>query len=396
MDQKAHDQFATKAIHAGYDPKEHLDSLTPPIYQTSTFVFPTLEQGSRRFSGDEEGYIYSRLSNPTVTVLEEKMAQLEEGEAALAFASGMAAVSAVLIGLTKANDHILCSKGIYGCTFGLLKLLKEKYNIQHSFSDLSTTEEILANIHDHTTCIYIETPINPTMSLIDLEMVVKVAKQKRIKVVVDNTFSTPYLQKPIQLGCDLVIHSGTKYIGGHGDVIAGIVVGNRETIDYLKVTTQKDVGGIISPFDAWLLLRGLKSLAVRMDRHCENTEKMAIKLKEHPKIKNVYYPGDLDHPQYMIMKKQMKKGGGLLSFEVGGTYDDAVKVVNQLKLIRIAVSLGDAETLIQHPASMTHAVIPEKVRKEMGISNGLLRLSVGLEAWEDVWEDLRSALESIS
>lgn len=394
MEEKEY-QFATKAIHAGYDPNEHQNSLTPPIYQTSTFTFPTVENGANRFAGMEEGYIYSRLANPTVTVLEERMAQLEGGEAALAFASGMAAVSAVLIGMTKANDHILCSKGVYGCTFGLLELLKEKYHIDYTFSDLSSEEEITSNIKETTTCIYIETPINPTMSLIDLDKVVTFAKERNIKVVVDNTFCTPYLQTPIIIGCDLVIHSGTKYIGGHGDVIAGIVVGDKNTIHTLKKTTQKDIGGVISPFDAWLLLRGLKTLAVRMDRHCENAEKIAMKLKSHPKIKAIYYPKDPDNSHYHILKKQMKHGGGLLSFEVNGTFDDAVKFVNHLRLVPIAVSLGDAETLIQHPASMTHAVVPAQIRKEMGISDTLLRLSVGLEAWEDIWQDIESALNII-
>ncbi|MFV5316852.1 methionine gamma-lyase [Priestia megaterium] len=395
MKEKKKYQFETKAIHAGYESKHHFDSLAPPIYQTSTFTFSSLEQGANRFSGAENGYVYSRLSNPTVTILEERMAQLEEGEAALAFGSGMAAVSAVLIGLTKAGDHILCSKGVYGCTFGLLEMLEEKYQIHHSFSNLETEEEILAAIKEDTACIYIETPINPTMTLVDLELVASIAKQKGIPVVVDNTFSTPYLQQPLKLGCDLVIHSATKFIGGHGDVVAGIVVGNEEVISVLRKTTQKDIGGILSPFDAWLLLRGLKTLAVRMDRHCENAEHIAKQLSLHPKVKAVYYPGDKKSTAYSLMQKQMKKGGGLLSFEVEGGYEETVKVVNQLKLISIAVSLGDAETLIQHPASMTHAVVPEEARKEMGISNELLRLSVGLEAWEDIMRDLQQALDSI-
>ncbi|TYR81440.1 methionine gamma-lyase [Priestia megaterium] len=388
-------KFETKAIHSGYDSTKHLDSLAPPIYQTSTFTFSSLEQGANRFAGAEGGYVYSRLSNPTVTILEERIAQLEAGEAALAFGSGMAAVSAVLIGLTKYGDHILCSKGVYGCTFGLLQILKEKYNIDHSFSDLATKEAILSHINENTACIYIETPINPTMTLVNLELVVSVAKEKGIIVVVDNTFSTPYLQQPLQLGCDLVIHSATKFIGGHGDVVAGLIAGDQELVGQLKKTVQKDIGGVIAPFDAWLLVRGLKTLAVRMDRHCENAEKIAAQLKEHPKVKAVYYPGDRDHPDYELMKKQMKKGGGLLSFELNGNYEQTVKAVNQLKLISIAVSLGDAETLIQHPASMTHGAVPEKVRKEMGISNELLRLSVGLESWEDIWQDLKQALDSV-
>ncbi|MBM7604877.1 methionine-gamma-lyase [Metabacillus crassostreae] len=395
MKKESNYRFETKSIHAGYEAKNHSDSLTPPIYQTSTFTFSSIQQGANRFAGVEDGYIYSRLSNPTVTVLEERMAQLEEGEAALAFGSGMAAVSAVLIGLTKANDHVLCSKGLYGCTFGLLQMLQEKYSILHSLSDLSTADEILAGIRENTTCIYIETPINPTMKIIDLELVTKIAKEKGIKVVVDNTFLTPYLQKPLEIGCDLVIHSATKYIGGHGDVIAGIVVGDTDTISYLKKTTQKDIGGVISPFDAWLLLRGLKTLGVRMDRHCKNAEKIVEKLRNHSKVKTVYYPGDKAHPDYQIVKKQMKEGGGLISFEVIGSFEDSVKFADHLKLIKIAVSLGDAETLIQHPASMTHAVVPEDTRKEMGITNELLRLSVGLEAWEDIWKDLEQALDQL-
>ena len=395
MKEPSNYQFETKAIHTGHDSKEHLDSLTTPIYHTSTFTFSTLAQGANRFTGTEDGYIYSRLANPTVTVLEERFASLEGGEAALAFGSGMAAVSAVLIGLTKAHDHILCSKGLYGCTFGLLEMLNDKYKISHTFSDLATVEEILASIQENTTCIYIETPINPTMKMIDLKLVTSIAKEKGIKVIVDNTFLSPYLQKPLQFGCDIVIHSATKYISGHGDVIAGMIVGSHDQILHLKKTTQKDIGGIISPFDAWLLLRGLKTLAVRMDRHCDTAEKLFRLLMAHPKVKTVYYPGDQHHPDYHIMKKQMKKGGGLLSFEINGTYQEIEKMVNQLKLISIAVSLGDAETLIQHPASMTHAVVPEDIRKEMGISNELLRLSVGLEAWEDIWADLKQALDSL-
>ncbi|MBU8906421.1 methionine gamma-lyase [Desertibacillus haloalkaliphilus] len=388
-------KFETKTIHAGYEPNQHFDSLTPPIYQTSTFTFDTLEQGASRFAGLEDGYVYSRLGNPTVTALEKRMAELEGGEVALAFSSGMAAVSAVIIGITKASDHILCSKGLYGCTFGLLDMLKEKYNIGYTFSDLSSKEEMLSNIRENTTCIYIETPVNPTMNVIDLQLIVQVAKEKGIKVVVDNTFSTPYLQQPLKFGCDIVIHSATKFIGGHGDVIGGVAVGDKATLTQVKKTTQKDIGGVISPFDAWLLLRGIKTLALRMERHSENAEKIVAQLKSHPKVKAIYYPGDNEQPSYEIASRQMKKGGGVVSFEIKGSFQDAVNVVNKLKLIPIAVSLGDAETLIQHPASMTHAVIPEKVRNEMGISNELLRLSVGLEAWEDIWSDIKQALETL-
>lgn len=389
-------RFETEAVHSGYNSDEHQGSLVPPLYQTSTFTFSTAEQGERRFAGQEEGFIYSRLGNPTVKMLEDRMAKLEQGEAALAFSSGMAAVSAVLTALTKTGDHILCSKGVYGCTFGLLQLLKEKYSVTHDFSLMTSKEMLEEEIRPNTACIYIETPINPTMKLVDLELVSKLAKQRGIPVVVDNTFCSPYLQTPITIGCDIVIHSATKYICGHGDVIAGIVVGNRDFIKQVSRTTQKDIGGTISPFDAWLLLRGLKTLPVRMDRHCENANMLVEFLRNHPKVEKLYFPGNSDYiDDNKIMHKQMKKPGGVISFSVKGTKETAQFFMNQLQLVKIAVSLGDAETLIQHPATMTHAVIPAAERRKMGIDDTLLRLSVGLEAWEDIQEDLEQALEKI-
>ncbi|MGM0888475.1 MAG: methionine gamma-lyase [Bacillota bacterium] len=384
-------QFETAVIHEGYDSKKHLGSLATPLFQTSTFTFENAEQGERRFAGIEDGYIYSRLGNPTVQVLEEKIAALEGGEAGLAFGSGMAAVSAVLFALTKTDDHILCSQGLYGCTFGLLQLMKNKYRITHDFCEMDTEEQVRKMIRPETTCIYVETPINPTMKMIDLQMVVRVAKEYNVTVVVDNTFSTPYLQRPLEYGCDIVLHSATKYLCGHGDVVAGLVVGKKEFMNHIAGTTQKDIGGIISPFDAWLLLRGLKTLPVRMDRHSANALAIFHELKKHPKVKKVYYPGDVALPDHYIMQKQMKHGGGLISFELHGTKQDAQDFLNKLKLIKIAVSLGDAETLIQHPATMTHSAVPEDSREQMGISAQLVRLSVGLEAWQDVWQDLQQA-----
>ena len=389
---KEEKRFETRVIHEGYQSSQHFDSLAPPLYQTSTYTFANAKQGESRFAGEEEGYIYSRLGNPTVAILEERMASLEGGEAALAFGSGMAAVSAVLFSLTKSGDHILCSQGVYGCTFGLLELLQEKFAIGHDFSAMDSEEEIRGKITENTSCIYVETPINPTMQLIDLELVVKVAREKGIPVVVDNTFCSPYLQRPLELGCDIVIHSATKYIGGHGDVVAGLVVGTQEKMAEIRMTTQKDIGGIISPFDAWLLLRGLKTLAVRMDRHCDSAEKIADLLAGHPAVETVIYPGHENHPQHVVMKKQMKKPGGMISFTLKGSKEEAQKFMDDLEMIKIAVSLGDAETLIQHPATMTHAVVPEESRKSMGINDSLLRLSVGLEAPEDIWSDLSQAL----
>ncbi|MFC4023481.1 methionine gamma-lyase [Oceanobacillus longus] len=392
---KKQDHFETAVIHQGYDSKNMLGSLTPPIFQTSTYTFENAEQGERRFAGEEEGYIYSRLGNPTVRVLEDRMAALENGEKGLAFGSGMAAVSAVLIALTKANDHIVCSSGLYGCTFGLLTMMEEKYNIITNYTDMKTKAELRAAIKPETVVIYVETPINPTMRLIDLQMVAEVAREYHIPVVVDNTFSTPYLQRPLDLGCDVVIHSATKYIGGHGDVIAGLAVGKESFIDLVARTTQKDIGGVLSPFDAWLLIRGLKTLPVRLDRHCDNAEKIVEKLKDHQKVAYVYYPDDEKNPDISITEKQMKRGGGVISFEIKGDKKVAQQVLNHLTFLKIAVSLGDAESLIEHPATMTHAVIPAETRQGMGITDQLIRLSVGLEAWQDIWSDLDQALNKI-
>lgn len=389
---KKQNRFETEAIHAGYDSTDHLGSLVPPLFQTSTYTFPSAAEGERRFAGEADGHIYSRLGNPTVKVLEERIAVLEQGEAALAFGSGMAAVSATLFHLTKTGDHILCSEGIYGCTFGLLQLMEEKYHIEHDLIFMDDEDTVRNAIRENTSVIYVETPINPTMKLNDLEMIVKVAKEHNIPVVVDNTFCSPYLQQPLALGCDYVVHSATKYIGGHGDVIGGLVVGGKEELAEMSVTMRKDIGGVMSPFDAWLLMRGLKTLPVRIDRHCDNAENIAERLKRHPNVEKMYYPGDSEFPQYELANRQMKRPGGMISFEIKGTKEDAQSFLNRVQLIKLAVSLGDSESLIQHPATMTHAVVPEKDREKMGITNNLIRLSVGLEAWEDIWEDLEQAL----
>ncbi|CEG28223.1 methionine gamma-lyase [Bacillus sp. B-jedd] len=388
-------KLETRMIHSGYSPEDYKGSLVPPLFQTSTFVFDSAEQGGNRFAGEEEGYIYTRLGNPTVKAFEDRIAELEGAEAALAFSSGMAAVSAIFFSLAKTGGHILCSQGVYGCTYGLLKLMQENFGITHSFSSMETAEEVREGIQDQTCFIFIETPINPTMNLVDLKMVAEVASEKGIPVVVDNTFCSPYLQKPIELGCDISLHSATKYICGHGDVVAGAAVGKADFMKKVAMSAQKDMGGVISPFDAWLLLRGMKTLAVRMDRHCENAEKIFNYLKAHPKVGTIYYPGDPENREYHIAKKQMRQHGGLISFEVKGTMETARKFMNELQLIKIAVSLGDAETLVQHPATMTHSGVAEEDREKMGISDSLIRLSIGLEAWEDIRDDLEQALEKI-
>lgn len=389
-------QKETAVIHEGYDSKAHHGSLAVPLYQTSTYVFDDAAQGGRRFAGEEAGNIYSRLGNPTVAVLEERIAAMEEGAAALAFGSGMAAVSAVLVHATKAGDHVLCSRGIYGCTFGLLKIMEKKYNITHDLISMKTEQEIEQAITEKTVCIYVETPINPTMELVDLEAVAKVAKRHNLRIIVDNTFCSPYIQTPLALGADFVLHSATKYINGHGDVIAGLLVGkDADEMKEIRNTVQKDYGGIISPFDAWLLLRGMKTLAVRMDRHSRNAETVFEFLKTHDKVESIFYPFDQRHPQYEIAKKQMTAGGGLISFTIAGGKAEAQKLLDQLKLIKLAVSLGDTESLMQHPATMTHSSVPAEERAQMGIADNLLRLSVGLEHTDDLIDDLRQAFDKL-
>ncbi|HDR7768808.1 TPA: methionine gamma-lyase [Bacillus paranthracis] len=380
----------TALIHHGYTSEEHKGSLTPPLFQTSTFTFETAQQGEASFAGVDPSYIYSRLGNPTVKLFEERMAVLEGGEEALAFGSGMAAISATLIGFLKAGDHIICSNGLYGCTYGFLEVLEEKFMITHSFCDMETEADMENKIRPNTNLIFVETPINPTMKLIDLKQVIRVAKRNGLLVIVDNTFCSPYLQRPLELGCDAVVHSATKYIGGHGDVVAGVTICKTKALAEKIRPMRKDIGGIMAPFDAWLLLRGLKTLAVRMDRHCDNAEKIVSFLKNHDAVEGVWYP------EGELASRQMKRGGGVISFSIKGGKEETQAFINDLHFITIAVSLGDTETLIQHPATMTHAAIPAALRQEMGIYDNLIRLSVGLESWEDIVSDLEQALKKIS
>ncbi|PFV71940.1 methionine gamma-lyase [Bacillus sp. AFS059628] len=380
----------TALIHHGYTSEEHKGSLTPPLFQTSTFTFETAQQGEASFAGVDPSYIYSRLGNPTVKLFEERMAVLEGGEEALAFGSGMAAISATLIGFLKAGDHIICSNGLYGCTYGFLEVLEEKFMITHSFCDMETEADIENKIRPNTKLIFVETPINPTMKLIDLKQVIRVAKRNGLLVIIDNTFCSPYLQRPLELGCDAVVHSATKYIGGHGDVVAGVTICKTKALAEKIRPMRKDIGGIMAPFDAWLLLRGLKTLAVRMDRHCDNAEKIVSFLKNHDAVEGVWYP------EGELASRQMKRGGGVISFSIKGGKEETQAFINDLHFITIAVSLGDTETLIQHPATMTHAAIPAELRQEMGIYDNLIRLSVGLESWEDIVSDLEQALKKIS
>jgi methionine-gamma-lyase len=387
--------FETKSIHAADPRQETFGSLTVPLYMTSTYVFPSAEVGGARFAGEAEGMIYSRIANPTTDVLEKAMAELEGAEAGLAFGSGMGAISAVLIALVKSGDHILCSDGLYGCTYGLLTMLKEKFGVQFDLVDMADMERVRSAMRPETKVVYVETPINPTLKVVDLETLSEIAHAGGAQVVVDNTFMTPYLQQPLKFGADVVVHSATKYLGGHGDLIAGVAVGRKAFMDELRFSTLKDMGAVMAPMEAWLILRGLKTLSLRMERHCENAQKVAGFLAAHPKVKQVYFPGFADHPQAEVIARQMRGAGGMIAFEVE-TLEGGRTLMNSVRLAQLAVSLGEATTLIQHPASMTHAVVPADVRREeMGIADGLVRLSVGLEHPSDIIADLEQALAKI-
>ena len=391
--------FGTLAIHAGNFEKETFGALATPIYQSSTFYFDSCEQGGKRFAGEEGGYIYTRLGNPTTTVLEEKVAALEGAEACCAVGSGIGAVTSCLWSISAAGKHIVADKALYGCTFAYLNHGMTRYGVEVSFIDTADLEQVKKALKPNTCCVYLETPANPNLKITDLKAVSKIAHDynPEIMVVCDNTFATPYLQRPLELGCDAVIHSGTKYLNGHGDVIAGFVCGNKDFITTVKFFGLKDMtGAVMDPFAAFLILRGLKTMEVRMKRHCESAQAIAEYLEKHPKVEKVYYPGLKSHEGHEIAAKQMHGGySGVIAFEVKGGMQAGIKFCNSLKLATIAVSLGDAETLIEHPASMTHSPYSPEERAAAGISDGLVRLSVGLENVEDIIADLEQGFKHI-
>ena len=388
--------FGTKAIHGGAE-KNPFGTLTTPIYQSSTFVFDTAEQGGKRFALEEAGYIYSRLGNPTSSVVEGKLALLEGAEAALATSSGMGAISSTMWTLLKAGDHLLADKTLYGCTYALLSHGLTKFGIDVEFVDTSDLEAVKKAMKPNTRIVYLETPANPNLKVVDVTAVCEIAhKNEGTKVVVDNTFATPYLQNPIKLGADLVVHSATKYLNGHGDVVAGFVAGDLETVTQIRLIGVKDMtGSVLSPQDAFLMIRGMKTLELRMERHCSNAYEVARFLDAHPMVEKVYYPGLESHEGHEIAKEQMNGFGGIMAFEVKGGIEAGKKLLNNLELCTLAVSLGDTETLIQHPASMTHSPYTREERLVSGITDGLVRISVGLEGVNDIIDDLKQGLEKL-
>jgi len=388
--------FTTRAIHHGYDSAQHHGAVNPPMYLSSTFAFADVQAGSQVFAGEASGYAYTRLGNPTLALLESRLASLEGGEAALAFASGMGAISATLWTLVRPGDEILADRTLYGCTFAFLEHGIGQFGVRVRYVDMADLDAVAAALNSKTRVVYFESPANPTMSLVDIAAVAALAHQYDARVVIDNTYCTPYLQRPLELGADVVVHSATKYLSGHGDIIAGAAVANQEIIDQIRLFGLKDMtGAVMSPQDAFLLLRGLKTLALRMERHCDNAEKLAALLAGHPAVAEVHFPGLPTFPQHELATRQMRRYGGMMAFELKGGVEAGARFMNALKLVARAVSLGDCESLAQHPASMTHSTYTPEERAAHGISEGLVRLSAGLEDAQDLLADVRQALDGL-
>ncbi|WP_442112306.1 methionine gamma-lyase [Pseudomonas sp. NUPR-001] len=387
--------FATRAIHHGYDPLANQGSLVPPVYQTATFAFPTVEYGAACFAGEQGGHFYTRISNPTLALLEQRMASLEGGEAGLALASGMGAITATLWTLLRPGDEVLVGRTLYGCTFAFLHHGIGEFGVKVRHVDMTDLQALEAAISGQTKVIYFETPANPNMQMADIAAVATIARSRGITVVVDNTYCTPYLQRPLELGADLVVHSATKYLSGHGDITAGLVIGRKALVDRIRLEGLKDMtGAVMSPQDAALLMRGMKTLTLRMERHCSNAQTIAEYLQQHPAVELINYPGLPGFPQYQLARQQMRLPGGMIAFELKGGISAGRRFMNALQLFSRAVSLGDAESLAQHPASMTHSSYTPEERAQYGISEGLVRLSVGLEDIEDLLADIEQALKA--
>ncbi len=387
--------FATICVHGSGGVDKATKAVATPIYQSSTFAFSNAQEGAEIFAGEKEGYVYTRLGNPTLAALEREMAFLEGGEAGLATASGMAATSTVVLTLAKCGDTIVSSDTLYGGTHQFFVESLKRIGISVIEVDATNPENIAAAMTPDTKAVFIESPANPTLRLVDIEESARIAHRHGTFLVVDNTFATPYYQRPLQLGADVVIHSATKYIGGHGDTIGGVIVGSQSFIDKARKETLRDFGGCLSPFNAWLLMRGLKTLPVRMERHSFNAMRIAQYLSFHPKVQYVSYPGLRIHPQHELAKKQMTGFGGMVSFILKGGKAAGQKLCDSVKLMTLAVSLGDCDTLIEHPASMTHSSYSEEQLHAAGIAPGLVRLSVGIEGIDDLIADLSQALKQV-
>jgi cystathionine beta-lyase/cystathionine gamma-synthase len=374
--------FSTRAVHAGQEPDPATGAIMTPVFLTSTYVQDEL--------GRHRGYEYSRVSNPTRTALEANIAALEEGKHGMAFGSGTAAVDAILH-LLRPGDHVVMSQNVYGGTYRIARMVWEDFGLRFDFVDTTDPGRITAAIRPETRMLFIETPTNPTMEITDLAAVAEIGRSRRLMTVADNTFATPWLQQPLGSGIDIVVHSLTKYLNGHSDMLGGLVVTSDDGVAERLRFLQKAVGGILSPFDAWLCLRGTKTLALRMQRHSESALAVARWLREHPRVRAVHYPGLPDHPQHELARRQMRAFGGMIAFDLG-SLEAAAAMLKCVRLCALAESLGGVETLISHPASMTHAAIPPMERARIGVTDGLVRLSVGVEDVGDIIADLDRAL----
>jgi cystathionine gamma-lyase len=383
-DQKDNYGFGTKAIHAGQEPDPSTGAIMTPIYQTSTYV--------QESPGKHKGYAYARGKNPTRVALEKCIASLENAKHGLCFSSGQGAEDAI-IKLLRPGDEVIATDDIYGGSYRMFTKIYEHFGIKFHFVDMTSTREVESMINDKTKMIWLETPTNPLMRIIDIESMVGIAKKKNILVVVDNTFASPYLQNPLDLGADIVVHSVTKYISGHSDVVMGATCTNNDKINEELAFIANSCGAVPGPMDSFLVLRGVKTLHVRMERHCSNGKAVAEFLRTHPKIDKLYWPGFSDHPNHQIAAKQMRDFGGMISFTLkGNSKEEAFRLASSMKVFSLAESLGGVESLIGHPASMTHASIPEDLREKSGVVNSLLRLSVGIEDQKDLINDLKQAL----
>ncbi|MBC5791595.1 methionine gamma-lyase [Providencia sp. JUb39] len=387
--------FETRAIHSHYNAQDHLGSLASPIYQTSTYVFKSVEEGAACFSGEKDGYIYTRINNPTLNLLENRIASLEEGEAAIVFSSGMGAITATFWTLLNPGDELLVDLTVYGCTYAFFHHGLARFGVKIKHIDMSDPDSVAQAITEKTRMIFFESPANPNMRLVDIAAVSEIAHRHNILVAVDNTYCTPYIQTPLTLGADIVLHSLTKYMNGHGDAMGGAVATTAEYAKLIRLVGLKDMtGACLSPHDANLIIRGMKTLSVRMDRIVQSTQKIAEYLEVSPKVATIMYPGLPSFEQYQLAQKQMKLAGGMIAFELKGGLEAGKRFLNHLALFSRAVSLGDCESLAQHPASMTHSTYTPEERLQYGISDGLIRLSIGLENVDELIADIEQALAS--
>ncbi len=385
-------QFATLAVHAGEAPCPATGALDTPIYQSTTFASADSDEMAAVYGEEKPGYMYTRYGNPTLRALEEKIAALEGGEAALAFSSGMAAISSAILGYVKAGDHVVAARSLYGAAYNFLNKKLPRMGASATFVPSTRVEDFEEALRPNTRLIYFETPSNPVLEILDIAALARLARSRGIPSMIDNTFATPALQQPLLLGVTVVVHSATKYLCGHGDAMGGAVIGATAYITELSREFLRDFGGVISPFNAWLILRGIRTLHLRMPAHCSNAERIAEFLARHPKIERVNYPGLPNHPGHELAKKQMKAFGAMISFELRGGYDAGKQVMNRVKIFARAASLGDTRSLIVHSASTSHRAVPREQRLAVGITDGLVRLSVGVEAAEDLIQDLEQAL----